>query len=72
MAIELLIELNTPRMSITSATEIREAIESLPPSQLLQTTIGDFWLGLTKGEGRARRNFHPTPPNPFTHGGRSR
>lgn len=67
MAVELFSELNHRPESVMSATEIRDGIEALPATQLLQTTIGDFWLGLTKGEGQERRSFDPTPPNPYTH-----
>ena len=67
MAIELFKQLKPRPGSVMSATEIRDGIEALPATQLLQTTIGDFWLGLTKGEAQERRGFDPTPPNPYTH-----
>lgn len=67
MAVELLAQLKKRPASVMSPTEIRIAIEALPGTQLLQTTIGDFWLGLTKGEGQERRNFDPKPPNPYIH-----
>lgn len=67
MAVELFEELQTRPDSVMSSTEIRMALDELPGTQLLQTTVGDFWLGLTKGEGQARRGFDPKPPNPYTH-----
>jgi len=67
MAIELFVNLRMRTASIATSADLREAIEALPGDQLLQTTIGDFWLGLTKGEGQARRNFDPKPPNPYKH-----
>lgn len=53
MAIELFVNLRMRTASIATSADLREAIEALPGDQLLQTTIGDFWLGLTKG-GPAR------------------
>lgn len=67
LAIELLESLHMRTAKIATSADLREAIEALPDDQLLQTTIGDFWLGLTKGEGQARRNFDPKPPNPYKH-----
>jgi len=67
MAVDLLVQLKKRPASIMSPQEIRDGIEGLPSDQLLQTTIGDFWLGLTKGEGQDRRGFDPKPPNPYIH-----
>lgn len=67
MALELFAQLQVRPASIMSRAEIRDGIETLADDQLLQTTIGDFWLGLTKGEGQERRKFDPTPPNPYVH-----
>lgn len=67
MAVELFAQLKIRPQSVTSPYDIRVAIEALKSDQLLQTTIGDFWLGLTKGEGQARRAFDPKPPNPYIH-----
>ena len=67
MAVELFVQLKVRPVSIASSQEIRDCIETLADDQLLQTTIGDFWLGLTKGEGQERRKFDPTPPNPYVH-----
>lgn len=64
-AIELFSQLKLrPERAMTSE-DIRARIEKLEDDQLLQTTVGDFWLGLTKDEGQARRRFDP-PPHPFT------
>lgn len=67
MAVELFVQLKVRPVSVASSQEIRDCIEKLDDDQLLQTTIGDFWMGLTKGEGQERRGFDPTPPTPYTH-----
>lgn len=47
-----------------SAEEVRSAINDLKPDVMLQTTMADFWLGLTRTEGQRRRGNKP-PPSPF-------
>lgn len=64
-AIELFSKLKLRPVSAMTSEDIRARIEKLEDEQLLQTSIGDFWLGLTKDEGQARRGFDP-PPHPFT------
>jgi hypothetical protein len=44
---------------------IRTQIDNLPDDTLLQVTVADFWLGLSKREGRNRRAT-PPPASPFT------
>lgn len=64
-AIELFSQLKLRPGSAMTSEDIRARIETLSDEQLLQTTIGDFWLGITKDEGQARRRFDP-PLHPFT------
>ena len=59
----------TFRKDTAKAEDVRSAIDSLPPHAVLQATMSDFWLRLTKTEGRKRRKDSP-PPSPFVKNGR--
>jgi hypothetical protein len=54
-----------------SADAVREMINGLPDNSNLQTTTSDFWLNLSRDEGRHRRAFDP-PQNPFKKQGRDK
>ena len=60
----------TFRKHTAKAEDVRRAIDSLPPHTVLQATMSDFWLRLTKTEGRKRRKDSP-PPSPFVKSGRN-
>lgn len=60
----------TFRKHTAKAEDVRRAIDSLPPHTVLQATMSDFWLRLTKTEGRKRRKESP-PPSPFVKSGRN-
>ena len=60
----------TFRKDAAKAVDVRSAIDRLPPNAVLQATMSDFWLRLTKTEGRKRRKDSP-PPSPFVKNGRS-
>jgi hypothetical protein len=49
--------------------DVRQAIESLPDNTLLQVTIADLWLNLSKPQSLQRRRQNP-PPSPFKKVGR--
>jgi hypothetical protein len=58
------------RKDTAKVEDVRSAIDRLPPDAVLQATISDFWLRLTKTEGRKRRSNSP-PPSPFVKNGRN-
>lgn len=67
LAVKLLIDLGVRLGACMTGDDIRDHLDTLDDAQLLQTTVGDFWLGVTKDEGKERRKFDPIPPNPFKH-----
>jgi hypothetical protein len=54
-----------------TADDLRQKINELPDGSVLQTTMADFWLALSRDEGRDRRANEP-PPNPFMRKGRNK
>lgn len=52
------------RPKTLSKEGVRQALDGLPGSASLQTTVADFWLSLPKLEARLRRANSP-PANPF-------
>lgn len=60
----------TFRKDATKSQDVRSAIDKLPADTVLQATMSDFWLRLTKTEGRKRRKDSP-PPSPFVKNGRN-
>ena len=59
----------TFRKDTAKVEDVRSAIDRLPSDATLQATMSDFWLRLTKTEGRKRRKDSP-PPSPFVKNGR--
>jgi hypothetical protein len=49
---------------LKTTEDVRQAIENLPDDTLLQVTIADMWLNLSKRQSLARRGTVP-PANPF-------
>lgn len=60
----------TYRPDMALADDVRLAIDGLPAEAVLQVTMSDFWLRLTKDQGQVRRKNAP-PPNPFVKQGRT-
>lgn len=60
----------TYRPDMALADDVRLAIDGLAADAVLQVTMSDFWLRLTKTQGQLRRKNAP-PPNPFVKQGRT-
>jgi|GEM_PF-1109038 len=61
----------TFRQDAVGKKQVRSSMDALDAEAELQTTMADFWLRLTRTEGRWRRKNEP-PENPFQKKGRSR
>ena len=61
----------TFRQNAVGKKQVRSSMDALDAEVELQTTMADFWLRLTRTEGRWRRKNEP-PENPFQKKGRSR
>lgn len=54
----------TVRNGVAVMEEVHAALEDLPPTAILTTSVADFWLRLTRTEGQRRRRLEP-PKSPF-------
>jgi len=54
----------TVRDGIAVMKEVHAALDALPPTAVMTTSVADFWLRLTRAEGQRRRRLEP-PQNPF-------
>lgn len=52
------------RPGTLSKEAVRQELDKLDPTAMLQVTVADFWLGLAKSEAQKRRKKQP-PINPF-------